>query len=44
MSVYVALESVAHTITMIAEHDNFILDVTRYNTKGIPNRCDLLLN
>lgn len=42
--VHVIFESVAHTVTMVAEHNDFILDVTRYNTKGVPDRRDLLFN
>lgn len=33
-----------HTITMAAEHNNFFLDVARYNTKGVPDRRDLILD
>lgn len=44
MLVHVASESVAHTVTMVAKYDNFILDVARYDTKGVPDRRDLLFN
>jgi len=44
MLVRIPPESVTHTITMVAEHDNFILDETRYNTESVPDRCDLLFN
>jgi len=33
-----------HTIAVVTDNDNFVLDVTRDVSHRVPNRCNLLIN